>query len=696
MARKALRALFDPRSIAVIGASAETSRAGGRVMAALANAGYPGRIFPVHPTHTTINGLPCFPSIGAIPEAVELAALCVPAQAVPEVIRECGRAGVQGALVFADGFRDPVLRAAFDAALAEARAASGLRVIGPNTIGIRNSRSRAYPTFSSAVEASPMPGPVATIAQSGGLSGVYGVTALRRRGLGPYCVIDTGNEFDVDIADCLDYLADEPDVTVIAIIMEGARDGRRLMAGVRKARANGKAVVFLKTGRSAAALDQVASHTGALAGSAAVFDAAMRTAGATVVQDEADFMDAVVLHGFSRVPKGRRLGAVTPSGGYAILTLDAGERYGMEMPAPVIAPTPEQRAEVKLGVFGNPFDMSSTISAGPRGLETSLLWMASQSNVDAILLWQAAILDTPEAQPRVFAALQTLVRSTDKPVFCCGLTTPEFQVKLREIGVLWFEEPTRLVRALSVVAPPPECVPPLVPSAPAALRRIVSGAAARAALPGLPHVATVEVADAAAARRAMHELAAARAVLKVESNRIAHKTELGLVAGPIGVGELDAAFSSLMAARAHAGDPAAPIVLQPFEAGTELALGAFVDPVFGPTVMVALGGIFLEVLHDTAFAPAPVSAAEAKAMVLRLKGVDVLRGARGRPPADIDAVSRVLAALSDFIAENADRYAEIDINPAIVRADGQGAVVVDALLVEGDMGRKADPCKSAR
>ncbi len=683
MSREDLRAFFDPRSIAVIGASAETSRAGGRVMAALANAGYPGRIFPVHPTHATINGLPCFPSVGAIPEAVELAALCVPAQAVPEVIRECGSAGVKGALVFADGFRDPALRATLGAALAEARAASGLRVIGPNTIGIRNSRSRAYPTFSSAVEASPMPGPVATIAQSGGLSGVYGVTALRRRGLGPYCVIDTGNEFDVDIADCLDYLAEEPGVTVIAIIMEGTRDGRRLMRGVHKARENGKAVVFLKTGRSAAAMDQVASHTGALAGSAAMFDAAMRVAGATVVQDEAEFMDAVVLHGFDRVPKGRRLGAVTPSGGYAILTLDAVARYGMEMPAPAIAPTAEQRADVKLGVFGNPFDMSSTISAGPRGLETSLLWMAQQPNVDAILLWQAAILDTPEAQPRVFATLQTVVQRTDKPVFCCGLTTPEFQARLREIGVLWFEEPTRLVRALSVVAPPADPVSPPAPGAHASSRRVVSGAAARAALAGLPHVATVQVADAQAARLAMRELGAARVVLKVESDRTAHKTELGLVTGPLGEDELDAAFSRLAAARARTEDSVAPIVLQPFERGTELALGAFVDPVFGPSVMVALGGIFLEVLGDTVFAPAPVSEAEAKAMVLRLKGVDVLRGARGRPPADIDAVSRTLAALSCFIARNAGRYAEIDINPLIVRAEGQGAVAVDALLVEG-------------
>jgi len=678
-----LRAFFDPANIAVVGASAELTRAGGRVLAALAAAGYPGQIYPVHPTQTEINGMTCHASVGAIPDRVDLAVLCVPADRVPDVMRQCGQAGVKGAVVFADGFRDPVLKAAFDAALADAKAASGLRVIGPNTVGIRNSHSRAYPTFSSAAESSPMPGPVATIAQSGGLSGVYGVTSLRRRGLGPYCVIDTGNEFDVDISELVDYVADEPGVTVISIIVEGARDGRRMMAAVRRARANGKAVVFLKTGRSSAALDQVATHTGALVGSAAMFDAAMRAAGAVVAQDEGELLDAVTLHAYGKVPKGRRLGAVTPSGGYAILTLDAVERYGMTMPGPVVDPTPEQRAEVKLGVFGNPFDMSSTISSGPRGLETSLLWMASQPNVDAILLWQAAILDTPAAQPRVLAALTEMVKHTDKPVFCCGLSTPEIQAKLREIGVLWFDEPTRLVRALSVVAPEAPPAPPPAPAKHAAdPRKIISGAAARSALTGVPHVASVIVADAAGALKAMEDLGADKAILKVESERIAHKTELGLVSSPFATHEIAAEIARLTAIRATTEDPTAPLILQPFVKGTELALGAFTDPVFGPCVMVALGGIFLEVMRDTVFAPAPVSEDEARAMILRLKAAAVLQGARGRPPADIAAAAHALAALSRFIADNADRYAEIDVNPLIVRPDGQGAVAVDAVLVE--------------
>jgi acyl-CoA synthetase (NDP forming) len=409
----------------------------------------------------------------------------------------------------------------------------------------------------------------------------------------------------------------------------------------------------------------------------------MRDAGACVVRDEMELMDAIVLHGFNRVPKGRRLGAVTPSGGYAILAVDAAEQFGMEFPPPVVAPTTEQREQVKLGTFDNPFDMSSTISSGPRGLETSLQWMASQPNIDAILLWQAAILDNPGPQPRVLAALADLVAQTDKPVFGCGLTTPEFEARLREIGVLWFEEPTRLVRALSVVTP--EAAPRDLTAASVTHRRIVTGARARellGGLPDLPHVPTVPVANAAAAQQAMQSLGAERVILKVESEHIAHKTEFGFVSGPIAAAELERAFGELERARAASADPSASIVLQPVARGIELALGAYLDPAFGPSVMVALGGIYLEILRDAQFAPAPVTEQQARGMVLRLKAADMLRGARGRPPADIDAVARAIAALSRFMAENVDRYAEIDINPLFVGPEGKGVVAVDALLVE--------------
>ena len=212
----------------------------------------------------------------------------------------------------------------------------------------------------------------------------------------------------------------------------------------------------------------------------------------------------------------------------------------------------------------------------------------------------------------------------------------------------------------------------------------MTGAQARealGALADLPHTPTIAVADVASAERAMQALGAERIILKIESEHIAHKTEFGFVSGPVAASELARSFAELERARSASADPSASIVLQRVERGIELALGAYLDPAFGPSIMVALGGIYLEILRDAQFAPAPVTEGQACAMVLRLKGADILRGARGRLPADIDAVARAIAALSRFIADNADRYAEIDINPLFVRAEGRGVIAVDALLV---------------
>jgi acyl-CoA synthetase (NDP forming) len=268
-------------------------------------------------------------------------------------------------------------------------------------------------------------------------------------------------------------------------------------------------------------------------------------------------------------------------------------------------------------------------------------------------------------------------------VFACGLTTPEYQASLRELGILWFDEPTRLVRALSLVAP--EAALRDLQPAPATHRRVITGARARDVLEGLTdlaHAPTIAVADVRAAQRAMQALEADRVILKIESEHIAHKTDFGFVSGPIAAAEVAHAFAELEAARESSTDPSASIVLQPLQRGVEIALGSYIDPAFGPSVMVALGGIYLEIMRDAQFAPAPVTEQQARDMVLRLKAADILRGARGRPPADIDALARAIAALSRFITENADRYAEIDINPVFVGAAGMGVVAVDALLVE--------------
>jgi len=678
-----LSGLFSPRSIAVIGATEELSRAGGRALGILKMVEYPGTIYPVHPERASIQGLPAYRSLTGAPGPVDMAIIGLGPERVAAAVRECGDAGVRAAVVFADGFTPP-LRVELEDALRAAQAKSGLRLLGPNTIGFRALATQAYGTFAGDIELGTTLGPTAFIAQSGGMSTYFGSTCLALRGVGTRYLVDTGNELDISAADCVEHIAGDPEVNAIALMLEGARDGRRLAAAIAYAVANGKTVVALKMARSSAGLAQAASHTGALAGRGELFDAELRHAGACVVGSETELLDAMTIAAHRRIPAGRGVGVVTFSGGFGILALDAAERAGIEMPVPTLPPTAEQAAQIKGGKFANPFDVSASLSAGPCAAETALQWIIAQPNVDAVLMFQFYSAMKPDRQERLLRQLGDAARSTTKPVFVCGVAPEEFEAKLRALGVLWFEDPSRLMHALAAVVPAsrrPDAAPAQVVSQSA--KPSISGAHARGKLSHLahlPHVRTVPVADLAAARALQRELGG-QVVLKVESDAHAHKTEFGLVSGPVDAHELEGAYARLTQARAACGAEATPIVVQPFERGAELALGAYIDPIFGPSVMVATGGIFLEVLKDAVFAAAPIASERAKAMILQLKGAPLLLGARGRPLADVDAAAAALADLSHFIHEAQQEIAEVDINPLIVREQGRGVVAVDALLV---------------
>lgn len=677
-----LQPFFAARGIAVLGASADPLRTGGRTLAILSMTGFAGAIHPVNPSQSSINGLRCYADIADVPSPLDLAIICLAAPRVPDAIRACARRGIRAAVVFADGFSDPALGEELRAALRDARALSGLRMVGPNTVGVRCVNDGVYATFATDIGTGGLPGSIATIGQSGGLTVYFGSAYLQRRGIGSKYIIDTGAEFDVDSADGLEFVAEDPEITCAALILEGCRDGARLLRAVDRMVARGKQVVFWKTGRSRAGLEQVASHTGALAGEARVFESALRDHGAIVVDDEIELVDCLTIAAARRLPKGRRLGVVTPSGGYAIATLDAAERFGMEVPQPATPPTIGQRQAMGGVALHNPLDYSGSVATGPSAERAALEWMAAQPNLDAILLWQAYGNLNPRRRESLRATMDALSVQTDKPIFGCGVTTAAFEEELRERGVLWFEEPTRLVRALSLVAPPAPVRAAVSPATakPADARAIVAGGEARrilAAVLDLPPVETIEVASEEELQRCSG--IDTKWFLKLETETLPHKTELGLVQGPLAAADLLRAYGGLAAKQASI--PGSRIVLQPAESGVELAFGMMHDPVFGTTVMVATGGIFLEVLGDAAFALAPIDAERAKRLILGLKGAPLLLGARGKPLADIDAAAAALAGLSVFAAEQGAAYREIDINPVIVRPQGQGVVAVDALLV---------------
>ena len=680
---KGLDSFFKPRGIAVIGASEGDDQPGTRVIANFSLFGYPGQIYPVTRRFESVQGIACYQSVTDVPDPVDMAIICASAQRTPETLRECGRRGIAAAVLFANGFGSeasdgPRLQSELEAAQRE----SGIRVLGPNTLGFRlvlGAKQGIFATFAHDIEGGVTPGRVAIIAQSGGLGAYFGSAYLRRRGVGTRYLIDTGNELDVDSAEGLEYVAQDPDVGCIGLILEGSRDGRRLAQLVRTTVAGGKPVVILKTGRSPAAARQMASHTGALSGSAGLFQAALSDAGANVARDEVEFVDALVIHGAGKAPKSRRMGVVSMSGGFAILAIDSAEQFGMELPQPAIPPTPEQEPHLRSGTLINPFDYQSISAPGPQTIRRSLEWMLGQPNIDAVVLWQAFGLQTMEyRRRRLEADLLDLMPRFKTPLFGCGMTTPEFEARLRELGVLWFEEPTRLIKALSLVSPRPK--PAVAAPKPVARHtNVIVGVPARQLLQELEHVRTVKVHNVVETQALARDWG--RVILKVESCRFPHKTEFGLVTGPLAAEEVPAAFDRLLQAREAVGADDEPLVAQPYERGIELALGAYIDPIFGPSIMIGTGGIFLEIMRDTAFATAPISEKQARDLILQLRGAPLLLGARGTPRADVDAAARALANLSRFIVKTNGAYDSVDVNPLIVRGEGKGAVAADALLV---------------
>jgi acyl-CoA synthetase (NDP forming) len=576
------------------------------------------------------------------------------------------------------------------AALRAAQAESGIRVLGPNSLGFRVVQSGVFATFSHDIEMGVRPGSIAMISQSGGLGGYFGAAYLGLCGAGSRYVVDTGNELDLDAAEVLEYVAQDEAVTGIALILEGSRRGRRLAAAVSTAVANGKTVAFLHVGRSARGSRQIASHTGSLAATAGLFDVAMRDAGARVVADEGELVDALVLLDADRVPSGPRIGVVSASGGFAILSLDAAERFGVQLPPPAEPPLEAELPGLASGELGNPYDYVSIAPAGPDTLRASLAWMTRQPNLDAVVLWQAHGLYAIESRrAALLQALDHVLPNARMPIYGCGVVQQSFKDTLRDRGVLWFEEPTRLIRALGTTARDrrdPDGghqaarahsthgapVEPAVPD-------VVVGAQAQQMLPFLEHVRSEVVDSVEAARRLAGQWG--RLVLKVESERHPHKTEYGLVSGPVSLGEVGAAYERIVAARRACGAEDVPVIAQTVESGVEVALGGFMDASFGPVLMVGMGGILLEIMRDTAFALAPVDVGKAREMILGLRGSALLQGARGRPVADVDALATAAAAFSEFLTETAGTFESVDINPLIVREQGRGAVAVDLLLI---------------
>ena len=689
--------LFTPNGIAIYGASDDVTKIGGRPLQFLLKYGYAGAIYPINRKAATVQGLPAYTSAAELPAAPELVVIAVPPDSVPDAVRDCAARGARAAVILSAGFSElGETGTALQAEIGSIARATGMRVVGPNCLGSIGVADKAIATFSVALEASlPMPGPVGIVSQSGNL-GSYTMRMAAERGMGISRFLTTGNECDVDIADAIASLARDPATSVILCCMETCRDGARLRAAMALAREAGKPLIVLKVGVSDAGSAAAASHTGALAGSDAVFDIELRNGGAIRVPSIEQLLEvghAISVIGKDRAPHGRRVALLTASGGFGVLLADAASNQGLILPRLKLQTQERILSIVPFAAPANPVDMTAHVSSRPEVLAKILTAVAQDDSCDAMILQSANAFHMPRLRDVFLSALRQVRREhPQRLILLCCRAPKDVLTELNQMGIPAVDGIDAVCATLAALvqigAPAPvsaraTLAPSGMPLPDSAFANEAGGKAALAAA-GLP------VLQERVAGTADEALSAARAigypvVLKIVSPDIAHKTEVGgVVVGVQSEAQLAREHPALLA-RVALKAPHARIdgvlVAQMAQGGTELILGTKTDPVFGPVVMVGLGGIFAEVIKDVALQSAPVDEAMAADMLRSLKAFPLLDGARGRPRADVAAAARAVAALSRFAARHADDVAEIDVNPLLVMDEGKGAYALDALLV---------------
>ncbi len=687
--------LLNPAAIAILGASDDPTRIGGRPLRYMLEAGFDRPIYPVNPNRDTVQGLKAYPAIADVPGPVDCALVAVPAGIVVEAVEACAAGGVKSTVIFSSGFAEMDAEGAVrQARLAEIARRTGLRIVGPNCLGIFNAAIGFYATFTSSLDAGRPPlGNIAIVSQSGAY-GSHVFALARARRLGVRYWITTGNECDVEIAEGIAWAALADDVSVIVAYAEGVRDGAGLRHGLDLARAAGKPVIFMKVGRSEIGAVAAASHTAALAGSDAVYDAVFRQHGAHRAGSTEAMLDAAYACTAGVYPRGRRIGLVTISGGVGVQMADAASELGLDVAAMPEAAQAKLKEILPYAATRNPVDITAQAFNDLSLVSRNLELMLEEGGYDVIVAFFTMVAASPYIVDDLLAALGELRRRfPDRLIVLSIVAPPDIVQRYEEAGFLVFEDPGRAIAAVAALAgfgqsfarTPAD--PPPGPAKAIALpdgRLSERNSKAVLAAAGLPVIEEHLVRSAEAAAEAAGKIGFPVA-MKLNSPDIGHKTEIGgvllNVASPAAARRGYATLLDRAAAAAPDGQLDGVLVAPMVTDGVETILGVQHDPVFGPAVMFGLGGIFAEALGDVVFRIAPFGEDEARRMIREIQGRAVLEGLRGRPRADLEALAKALTALSAFAAATAGQIDSVDINPFIVRPEGQGAVAVDALII---------------
>src|SRR5262245_733916 len=710
-----LGALLWPRTVALVGASADGESLRGRIFNVMRGHAFGGELYPVSRSNRDVLGLKAYPSVADLPRPADLAVIIIPAKHVAEELERCGNAGVKSAVVLSSGFAESV-GAEGGQMQAEVRAIAqryGMAVMGPNSEGFANIAANLCATFSPAMEAGgrallPVGRPrpqLAVCAQSGGMGFAF-FDHGRAKELAFRYVVTTGNEACLEALDFADFILEEGKTDALLLLLEDIKTAETFRGVAEKALRAGKPIIVNKIGQSDAGVRAAASHTAALAGAYAAYQAMFQRYGIIEGRDIGEMVD--IAAGFlawrTRLPRGLRVGICTASGGGGGWMADACTAAGLEVPE--LDAETRRAIDVHLPSYGtsqNPVDATAQAAAkiGYAGLAQLVL---PSPMIDGIVVVMTA--RSPHNIERQRDALARLADAAQKPVLLWSYTLPaQRSVEiLSEAGLPLYTDIDNCARTMRVMADyrtlrerflrPIEVRNAPLPTTAAVREGLAAAGPVLCEWEARPILARYGIGThwvGTLAQTAEEAVAAlprlnGPAALKVQSPDILHKTEAKAVAlGLTSAQEVRAAYATVLAnARRHAAEARIlGVLVAPMAAtGREIILGVKRDRTFGPLLMVGLGGVAVEVLKDVALAPVPLDANEARAMLGRLKGAALFDAHRGAPAADVDALVHLMVRLGEFASDHADTVAEIDLNPVLVHAQGTGVSVVDALIVK--------------
>jgi len=706
---KAMNYLFYPRSIAIIGASANPVKPGGMPLVSLTSNGYTGDIYPVTPKYKDISGLKCYPSLEDIPGEVDLAIIAVSAQQVQKALQECAAKKVKAAIVFTSGFAEiGGAGIKYQEDMAKLARESNITLCGPNCMGIFNAQNAMTAGFviSELPEKVIVPNFFGFISQSGGFGAVMHAIASER-GIGFTYFVSSGNETDLQFADYLAYMVDDASTKVIGGYLEGVKDGRKLFQAAEMALQAQKPVILIKTGRHPAAARAASSHTGALAGSDLVYSSFFKQKGIIRAEGIEELITILSLLAGGNLPRGNKVGIIVGSGGNGVLLADKCVEAGLE----VGSLTGDTQAALSklLPSFvtpANPIDMTSRILTDTTLLRKTINLVIKDPGVDMLIIlhWTSR---KGWSQPT--REIVDILANSSKPVLVLVWGSDEAAIEdlrfFREHRVPAVREIDYAARCLAALAKysikvdsylkQAKTPPPPIPD------REKTTLLLKGFKPGdkLSESQSKEIIRSCGIKTTREGLAADEeeavqiaanlgcpVALKIDSPDIPHKTEAGGIRLNLDTpGEIREAYREIIRSVKKARPDArirGVLVQEMLTGGIEAIAGISRDPVFGPTVLFGLGGIFVEALEDVSLRVAPLNVEDAREMISEIKGSRVLSGLRGKPPADQDAIVEVLLTLSQ-IALNFPQIAELDINPLFVYEKGRGVRAADVLITIG-------------